>query len=708
MPKQDVSIELNYDGGWQEVADETFVSGAITVQRGQGDEGAALRPSSTRLLLDNFTGKYSIAHPQSPLYGKAGRNTPVRASIDGEVVNATEATSWRPNRSIDFVPDPLGLNRRGRGEVQLESYGVLNRVNQWTQTVKSPFREFIEGLPRLVGYWPFEDPQGTLSPENAVPGSVNQTLNFVYGSQKRFAGSGNLADIQDLPASGLPNFLGYNAAGTQGQDDGYQIIFAFSCSPEFGDTGLVQLMGFQDTFIRNYGLSRYDDTQWLVTMTDPNGVGVERFPAIADDFEFSSWTIFVMTVAPDGADFDVTWRYCKEGDTAFTTLDSFTYTGDTGKPRLYAASSAPALVGSTYGHFAVIETDDFDFAASDIFAAINAWKGERAADRFTRLCDSRNIPNSVVGDPEDTPRMGEQTPGKFSEHLQQIRDTDDGMVYDAKTAVELVYRTRESLYAQTPAVELTYGDNVAQPFSELVDDLDIHNIVTVTNQDGGYATARLDEGLMSTQAPPDGVGEYEQEVRVSLSELKLLPDFASWWLNRGTIEDARFNSVTVDLVANPELTETMSALDIGDRIKVSGYFPDDADMLIIGYTDKIGSHSRVITLVTVPGEVFRVGEYEISRYDSRTSTMNAGVDAYATSITVTFDVLRDAWSTTSEPYDLIIEGERLTVTSMGSVSGSGPWTQTATVTRSVNGVVKALTSGSVVRLHPEQHGRYAL
>jgi hypothetical protein len=47
----------------------------------------------------------------------------------------------------------------------------------------------------------------------------------------------------------------------------------------------------------------------------------------------------------------------------------------------------------------------------------------------------------------------------------------------------------------------------------------------------------------------------------------------------------------------------------------------------------------------------------------------------------------------------MIEGERVTVTAMTAAAGTGPYTQTATVTRSVNGVVKAQLSGARVNVY---------
>ncbi|HEY9415615.1 MAG TPA: hypothetical protein VIQ30_12705, partial [Pseudonocardia sp.] len=65
---------------------------------------------------------------------------------------------------------------------------------------------------------------------------------------------------------------------------------------------------------------------------------------------------------------------------------------------------------------------------------------------------------------------------------------------------------------------------------------------------------------------------------------------------------------------------------------------------------------------------------------------------------VTFTDRDDAWSTTAEPYDWLVGGERMTVTNMTAPAGSGPWTQTATVVRAVNGVSKAQTAGTSVYL----------
>jgi len=64
----------------------------------------------------------------------------------------------------------------------------------------------------------------------------------------------------------------------------------------------------------------------------------------------------------------------------------------------------------------------------------------------------------------------------------------------------------------------------------------------------------------------------------------------------------------------------------------------------------------------------------------------------------------DVWTTGSDPaglYDWMVGTERVRVTAMPSATGSGPYLQTGTVTRSVNGVVTTHLTGAAVHLYTE-------
>jgi hypothetical protein len=59
----------------------------------------------------------------------------------------------------------------------------------------------------------------------------------------------------------------------------------------------------------------------------------------------------------------------------------------------------------------------------------------------------------------------------------------------------------------------------------------------------------------------------------------------------------------------------------------------------------------------------------------------------------------DIWSTTSLPYPIMVSGEKMTVTACTAAAlVSGNWQQTLTVTRSVNGIVKAQLVGTAVNV----------
>jgi hypothetical protein len=78
----------------------------------------------------------------------------------------------------------------------------------------------------------------------------------------------------------------------------------------------------------------------------------------------------------------------------------------------------------------------------------------------------------------------------------------------------------------------------------------------------------------------------------------------------------------------------------------------------------------------------------------------------ATAVTFTTGNSDETWSTTT-PYDVMIAGQRNTVTAMGAAAlVGGSYDQAATLTRGVNGVTKALAAGEPI--HVANPMRYAL
>jgi hypothetical protein len=315
--------------------------------------------------------------------------------------------------------------------------------------------------------------------------------------------------------------------------------------------------------------------------------------------------------------------------------------------------------------------------------------------------------------------MGPQQPDTFLNLLKDIRSTDDCRIDDERfTAGALTMRTRRALYNQTPALTLTYPSQVALPFRKLIDTVPIRNVITVKNQAGGEFTESLLTGAASVLPPPLGVGAVPQQVDVNVAdEEQQLDDLASHWLAKLTMMGPRFEAVTVDLLANPGLKAAATAVREGDLLRVTGYFYDPIDLLVVGIQEKVGPGALAeITFQTEPYDLYRIGVYDdgVWRWDTRTMTLQGGgVSAVATALTTNVVDPNDVLTTAagSLPLDMVIgqgdgTGEVVRVTAV-TAAGAGPtYAQTLTVTRNINGLARAWPAG--MRLNVHDYRRWGL
>lgn len=341
-------------------------------------------------------------------------------------------------------------------------------------------------------------------------------------------------------------------------------------------------------------------------------------------------------------------------------------------------------------------------------AALNGYAGETAAARLARLCAEEGVYFDLVGDPADTQLMGPQQVGKLVELWFACQDADQGILYEPRDAFGIAYRTRRSLYTQPP-VALDYaGGHIGGTFQPIDDDQLTVNDVTVKRIGGSSARFTVTEGPLSTQDPPNGAGVVEG----GPPELNLAGDdqnfpLAAWIAHLGTWDEARYPALTVlmtapDVVAD-NLTGPLSALDVGGTLTVanvpSWQQSATVGLMVQGTTEFVGSgKDRSITFLTVPSGPYQIAVVDGgARVDSETAKLNAAATSGAATITVADTA--GAWITTATfpadfPFDIEVGGERMTVTAI--VGAASP--QTFTVTRSVNGVVKAHAINTPVSL----------
>lgn len=106
-----VNVEIQYDGEWHDITDDVEVSDELKITRGRDDYESAAGPSRLSFVLDNTDGKYTPKNPLSPLYGKIGRNTPVRM-IAGEPEPALALSPSDYSAAASSVATPDGIDVR--------------------------------------------------------------------------------------------------------------------------------------------------------------------------------------------------------------------------------------------------------------------------------------------------------------------------------------------------------------------------------------------------------------------------------------------------------------------------------------------------------------------------------------------------------------------------------------------------------------------
>jgi hypothetical protein len=715
MAKQDVKVEIFYDGIWHDIAadDEVFERDPIVCLRGDGDESAAPRPAQVNATLDNRAQKYNPRDPMSPLYGKAGRNTPCRLTVGSSVRNVVQLSSWAPDRSIDYTPAKYAATGRGDAWTEIEGGGLLRAIGQDTEPLRSAFFRSSVRYTTSTGYWSGEDGRRTSIISSAGPG----------GPDRPALATSDTHDAIDGPVSSDRLF-------TNGDEDGYQIEGTFA-SGGSGTTGwefsFVSKLVEEPTGGNSGGLMNITATgdwywqisvlagQYRLSVGQVGGVVNASTDFSNDGIPPDRWLLWILSVTRSGSTCTWTLRWIDEFGQEGVQTGTFT-SSDPGTLSGWFIQTSEWNREAGYGHIIGINGHAENLYANERFNAWIGHRGETTADRFGRLMNEEGRDWTLVGASSDGINMGVQPIDTLTGLLQEIRDTEDGLLFDTRDSVGLTFVTRPARYNRPVVLELTWPGDISMPLPQVIDDLDTHNLITVKQRDGGQAVVEKTDGPLSTEQPPDGVGVAKQTIDVNVwDQTVMLPELAYHWLNRGTVDASRYPQVTVDLVARPGLATAAAAVDIGDVISLAGIEADPVIMYVIGIKEVIGTHTRKITYTCRPNQHFDVGEYDSTarRADSKTSTLNANATTTGTSLVVRFTSYYDGWSTTAEPYDWIVGGERIRVTSMGAITGSGPYTQTATVQRSINGVVKSHTgnssgTGAAVHMHPAQAARYGL
>jgi hypothetical protein len=682
-----VQIELLINGEWVDITAYVMVrddNGDISITRGRRDEGGTADHAVMNLLLDNRDGRFSPRNPSGTYYGLIGRNQPIRVSVPNGLGGKGyrfwgEVTAW-PQKW-----DPTGTDVW----VELEASGIIRRLSQAPPAEHSTIRQAITDpeISGLRAYWPCEDADEAVEISSAlISGSPmvfsvapDLAASSLFGSSDPLpvftdaAMSGGVAKYDD-PSSTQVRFLLYiPPEGTTNR----KVIVRVSHLDDVTVTVVMHWELVYNTSGKNLSLQLLDESganyNDVADTMDVRGKLLRVSLEAQESGSNTNYTLRVLDLA-SSVESSATGTRNTEGITRVTSVSPFV-------PSISAVNpnSSTGLTGGVIGHITVQDTvTDIDDLGVRLSPA-----GETAGRRIQRLCGEEGVAFDWIGSLDETVPLGGQSRSNLLDLSREAELADGGMLYENLAVLGLGYRTRESLCNQDAQLTLSYsGFNLAEVPLPVEDDRYIQNSVTVTVNDVSQ-TYKLQEGVLSVEQPPAGVGLYGEDITLNLedTEAATLQDQAAWRVHLGTVDEARFPQISVNLAhstftSNPALKQAVLGLRPGDRVLVenppSWLPPDDIDQIILGFEESITHFEHRITFICAPASPYRVGVLDdvAFRLDTDGSELVSGVSSGATSLTVTPSAGKSTlWTTdTAEaPWDIRVGGEVMTVTAVTSV-----------------------------------------
>jgi len=588
--------------------------------------------------------------------------------------------------------------------VPIECNGIKRRLVQGSTPLLSAMRRGVPAIgSNLVGYWPCEDGESATTFE---------------------------AGISDCPAGrvigdvDLASFSNFQASDPLPKLDTGRMYFRV---PAYSNTG-----EFQVRFLMHMEVDDLADGTIIARIKTNSSMGwIDWIYVTGGGFTFKTYTNLgvlsytMSTIYRDvqlnatKGDMRVSLEFNQNGGDVDLNMVFLALGDDTGLA--YGETDAGITLGActsiyfnpdgadfkntVIGHISVEKTITSVF--DSVLALERAYQGERAHTRINRLCGENDVTVRTIGLGEDAEYMGYQSRSSFITLLTECEQTDGGILAEDRLYGSLRYRTRASLCNQFPAVTLDYSTGYLAQFSPIDDDQLTRNKITVSRAGGGSATVEDTTSPLSTYSPPSGVGVYDDSKTLSLYSDGQTEHLAGWAVRLGTVDSSRYPTITVnlahpDIASDQSLVRELLTVDLGDMIEITNtpdqLPPEDPQLIVIGIQDTIAQFEHSITFVCVPAGPYRTAVYDghpgtVSRYGNDNTTTDEALDATETGVDIAYSYGPD-WTHADGDYDILVDGERMTVT---GVSGSGG-SQTLTVVRSVNGVVSTHLTGVAVKL----------
>ncbi|MFM9652753.1 hypothetical protein [Streptomyces galilaeus] len=516
---------------------------------------------------------------------------------------AGEVPAWPPTRDLSGNDNTVAINPTG----------VTMRMDSGNKPVDSALLRYIKAH-SPIDCWPFTDGADTIQAQSMTGGSPLR-VSLGFGSTQPSWGTGALAEWIE-PTISL-------AAGTDG------VIAGAATLSDPGTTWSVDLF-FSGVTATGASIDYAVTDRADGTDADPIGLWTVTVDKAADAITLSRASIgetassvssLVTVASPDV--FDTAPHHLR------LTVD---ISGATSPWQLYvdgvsagsgthaAPSKSPRRVRTGWFLNAVSEgtaTPSFGYLtywgstappASQTYSALAGFTGELAGARIARLAAEAGYVATVSGETAHQEPMGIQGRKKLLELLQEANRTGFGYLLEARDRNELIHRGHSTLWNQPPALTLDFSAGlISPPFRPVDDDKLTENDVSVKREYGAVPARQvLEEGELSVQDFPSGVGRYDNEYTYSLETDSQAGHVAYMRVHLGTYNGIRYSRITLN-IANDRvyaLIDDILSVDCGDKLRLTNlpedHGPDAVDVLVQGYTEEAGPDAWTITFNCVP------------------------------------------------------------------------------------------------------------
>ncbi|MFH9013961.1 hypothetical protein ACH4C6_21600 [Streptomyces sp. NPDC017943] len=672
------------DGPWVQFSDDIVVpetlsvfvgTAPLTIAPEQLDEGSVRPAVAGRVYRAEVRNGINGPIVAAPNFGAQAAGTTSFTDSAGRLWTLTgtaRITDRRTRLVHELAAYPTRWHPSGaHAWVDAQTAGILRRLGRSTSALDSTLRRRIPSY-RPLAYWPLEDGPRATQGYSPIPGVAPLDFTEVDWGSADSLPSSNALPVLNSTSGNNARMLGVVPGGSGPSLPAWSVHWIYRLD-QINDTHYTFMRILSTGTVREWYVQTRNSQTRII---GKNGSGAEVFNQLigTENDLYGQWVMVRFRVVQEGG--TVRWRISwmdVGGDAGGFTG---TFPGTSGRPVGVASPPdgyAQALNGMAIGHISVFDVE-YTFAYD---GAIDAWTGETAGARMRRLAQEESLPVSVYGPPREQERVGPQSPAPVLALLEEAADADGGILYEDRERPALTYRTRASMYSQRPALTLDYTQpGLAAPLEPTGDDDGTENDVTISRTGGSSGRAVLEQGALSVQAPPNGVGAYPVQETLNLHSDDQTEPIAYWRLRLGTYEGRRYPQVRVMVhKAPPELLDQILAVDVGDRLVIKNppiwVAPGDIELIVQGYEETFeGPFQWDIVFNCKPGEPWLVAvadgpshsraDTDGSRLAEDLTTAETGVDVFTTA--------GPPWSTDPAVYPALVRagGETMTVTACTS------------------------------------------